>query len=326
MIIITGGAGFIGSAVVAGLNSQGIDNIIIVDKLGSDEKWKNLRKLDYSDYIEYEDFLNIVSDDDPGFEVEAVVHMGACSDTTETDCTFLVKNNYEFSTILANWADSVNARFIYASSAATYGDGNKGFCDDHETIGELVPLNMYGYSKQMFDKWALKTGMIEKMVGLKFFNVFGPNEYHKDNMVSFVLRAFEQINKTGKVRLFKSDIPDYEDGGQLRDFVYIKDVVNTILFFLDNPSVNGIFNIGTGQARSWNDLAKATFDAMNKTANIEYIPMPEKLVGKYQYYTQADISKLLHAGYDKPFTTLEDSVKDYVQNYLMKNEYLDKNF
>ncbi len=321
MIIVTGGAGFIGSALVAGLNQRGIKDIIIVDELGTDDKWKNLRNLQYSDYIEKDDFLHFLSDE-PEFNVEAILHMGACSSTTETDCSYLVKNNYEYSTILANWADSISARFIYASSAATYGDGKEGFSDDHALINKLQPLNMYGYSKHMFDQWAMRTGMVEKIVGLKFFNVYGPNEYHKAGMISFVLRAFNQINETGKVKLFKSHNPDYKDGEFVRDFIYIKDVVEMVLFFLDNDKVNGIFNIGTAKARSWNDLAKATFNAMGRDVNIEYVSMPEHLRDKYQYFTQADISKIQKAGYDKPITSLEDAVKDYVCNYLCSESYL----
>ena len=323
MIIVTGGAGFIGSAIVAGLNKRGISDILIVDELGSDEKWKNLRKLDYADYVEKTDFLSMLTDTDD-FPVDTIFHMGACSSTTETDCTYLVKNNYEYTNILATWADSKNARFIYASSAATYGDGSKGFDDDDDRIPELIPLNMYGYSKQMFDKWALHNSMLNKIVGLKFFNVFGPNEYHKDSMISFVLRAYNQIKDTGKVKLFKSYNPQYGDGQQLRDFIYIKDVVDMTLFFMDNPHANGIFNIGTGHAKSWNDLANATFKAMGKDPDIDYIPMPDHLQGKYQYFTQANIQKLRLAGYDKAITSLEDAVADYVQNYLTKEDFLAK--
>ena len=322
MIIVTGGAGFIGSALVAQLNERGVDDIIIVDELGCDEKWRNLRNLRYADYIEKEDFLNMLNDEKPGFNVEAILHMGACSSTTETDCSYLVKNNYEYTTILANWSVAVGARFICASSAATYGDGSQGFSDDHSEVKNLTPLNMYGYSKQMFDQWAIRTGMIDKIVNLKFFNVYGPNEYHKADMISFVLRAFRQINECGKVKLFKSHNPHYKDGEYVRDFVYVKDVVDMTLFLMDNPKANGIYNIGTGKARSWNDLAKATFDAMGKEVDIEYVAMPEHLQDKYQYYTQAETSKIIKAGYDKPLTTLEDAVTDYVQNYLMKEKFL----
>jgi ADP-L-glycero-D-manno-heptose 6-epimerase len=322
MIIITGGAGFIGSAIAAQLNSRGVDDILIVDILGDDEKWKNLRKLSYADYVEADDFLDMLAAGEVDWPVEAVFHMGACSDTTEQNCTYLVNNNYEFSKLVANWAVEAGARFIYASSAATYGDGSKGFADDEKKLAELVPLNMYGYSKHMFDMWAKRAGLLDKIVGLKYFNVFGPNEYHKTNMRSFVIKAFEQIANRGSVGLFRSYRDEYADGEQQRDFLYIKDAVDMTLFFLDNPKVNGIFNIGTAKARTWNNLVAATFAAMGKEANIEYIEMPEVLRGKYQYFTQADIGKLRKAGYAKELTGLEDAIKDYVQDYLMKDEYL----
>ncbi|HOK96594.1 MAG: ADP-glyceromanno-heptose 6-epimerase [Phycisphaerae bacterium] len=322
MILVTGGAGFIGSAIVAELNARGVDDIFIVDILGKDQRWKNLRHLRYADYMEADDFSQMVSDSELEMDIDAVIHMGACSDTTETDCSYLVKNNYEFSKLLAGWALDLEARFIYASSAATYGDGSQGFCDDEDLLETLRPLNMYGYSKQMFDLWCRRQGLLDKFVGLKYFNVFGPNEYHKAEMRSFVIKAFEQINQTGSVKLFKSHRPDFPDGGQLRDFIYIKDAVDMTLFFLEHPDTAGIFNIGTGKARNWNDLATAVFNAMGRPVSIEYIPMPEMLRDKYQYFTQADISKLRNAGYDNDTTPLEEAVSDYVKNYLMKGEYL----
>lgn len=322
MIIVTGGAGFIGSAIVASLNARGIDDILIVDILGHDEKWKNLRKLRYADYVEAEEFFDMLTSGDIDWPVETAIHMGACSDTTETDCTYLVRNNYDFSKLLANWAVRKGIRFIYASSAATYGDGEQGFVDNQDDLHKLIPLNMYGYSKHMFDLWARRTGLLEKIVGIKFFNVFGPNEYHKANMRSFIVKAFQQINEKGKVGLFKSYLPDYSDGGQLRDFIYVKDAVDMTLFFMDNPDLAGIYNVGTGQARDWNDLAKATFAAMNKKPKIEYVEMPDELKDKYQYFTQADISKIKKAGYNKPTIKLEEAIKDYVQNYLEKDDHL----
>jgi len=322
MIIVTGGAGFIGSAIVAGLNNRGIDDIVIVDILGSDQKWKNLRRLRFADYVEADDFLEMLTAGKIDWPIEVIFHMGACSDTTEQDASYMIQNNYDFSKLLANWAAGQGQRFIYASSAATYGDGSQGFSDDEAELDKLQPLNIYGYSKQMFDLWARRAGLLKRIVGLKYFNVFGPNEYHKGEMRSFVVKAFEQINTAGKVGLFKSHRPDYADGEQKRDFLYIKDAVDMTLFFLDNRKISGIFNIGTGAARTWNDLAKATFAAMNKEPNIEYIPMPDKLRDKYQYFTQADIAKLRTAGYKKEPTSLEDAIKDYVQNYLMKDEYL----
>jgi ADP-L-glycero-D-manno-heptose 6-epimerase len=233
-----------------------------------------------------------------------------------------MKNNYEYSKVLARWATDAGIRFIYASSAATYGDGSKGFSDNEEKIHELRPLNMYGHSKQLFDLWAQRAGLFQKIVGLKYFNVFGPNEYHKADMRSFVLKAFEQIKDTGKVGLFKSHNPKYADGEYLRDFIYVKDAVDMTLFFLDKPKIAGLFNIGTGKARTWNHLVKAVFAAMGKKSNIEYIEMPEQLRNQYQYFTEADITKLKQAGYNKPTTPLEDAIKDYVQNYLQKKGYL----
>jgi len=321
MIIITGGAGFIGSALTAELNTRGVEEILLVDLLGNNQRWKNLRKLRFIDYMEADDFAQALDSDQVEWDVEAILHMGACSDTTETDAGFLIRNNYEYTKILAQWAVDHQVRFIYASSAATYGDGAAGF-SDKDPLESLIPLNMYGYSKQMFDLWAKRTAIADQIVGLKYFNVFGPNEYHKGEMRSFVLKAFEQINAEGKVRLFKSHRTDYTDGMQLRDFLYIKDAVDMTLFFLENSEINGIFNIGTGKARAWLDLANAVFAAMDKEPNIEFIPMPENLPDKYQYFTQADISKLRAAGYRKNPMDLELAVTDYVQNYLMKGEYL----
>jgi ADP-L-glycero-D-manno-heptose 6-epimerase len=322
MIIVTGGAGFIGSAIVAALNKRGIEDVLIVDELGQDEKWKNLRNLRFADYLEVDDFNEAVADSETGWEVEAVFHMGACSDTTETDATYLVKNNYEFSKLLCGWALEIGTRFIYASSAATYGDGSHGFKDEEDKLERLRPLNMYGYSKQMFDLWIKHQGLLDQVVGLKYFNVFGPNEYHKGQMRSFVHKAFGQIRETGKVQLFRSHRPDYRDGEQVRDFLYVKDAVEMTLFFAEHPEATGIYNLGSGQARSWNDLAKATFEAMGKEARIEYISMPESLREKYQYFTQADIAKLRTAGFKGKVTPLESAVKEYVQQYLMKDAYL----
>ncbi len=336
MIIVTGGAGFIGSALIAALNSRRINNILVVDELtgdevknlpkektnGTGEKWKNLQNLSFTDYAHKDDFLEMVVERKIASAVEVVLHMGACSSTTETNAAYLTKNNYEYTRVLAQWATQADVRFIYASSAATYGDGSEGFSDDEEKIDELKPLNLYGYSKQHFDLWAKDTGLLSKIVGLKYFNVFGPNEYHKGNMRSFILKAFEQIKATGRVGLFKSHNPEYTDGEYVRDFIYVKDAVDMTLFFLDNPEICGLFNIGTGRARSWNDLVKATFAAMGKEPNIEYIEMPDSIRNQYQYFTQAEMSKLRSAGYAQKTTTFEDAIKDYVQNYLQKDGYL----
>jgi len=322
MIIVTGGSGFIGSALVAGLNARGITDILIVDILGKDEKWKNLRNLRFTDYIESDNFLNLISAGRFNLPVKAIFHLGACSSTTETDASYLIKNNFEYTKTTAAFAIDKKTRFIYASSAATYGDGAKGFSDDESKLAQLQPLNMYGCSKQMFDLWAQNNGMLNKIVGLKYFNVFGPNEYHKADMRSFVLKGFQQIKQTAKVRLFKSYKPDYADGGQRRDFLYVKDAVDMTLFFLDNKKANGIFNIGTGSARSWLDLANALFAAMGQKPDIEFIDMPPNVRNQYQYFTQADIGKIRAAGYKKDITPLEDAVKDYVQNYLIPDRYL----
>ncbi|GAH63958.1 unnamed protein product, partial [marine sediment metagenome] len=264
------------------LNKRQITDILIVDELGTDFKWKNLRNLSFADYVEKDDFLDMVIEDKFDSSVKAVFHLGACSDTTEANASYLIKNNYEYSKLLAQWATTDNIRFIYASSAATYGDGSAGFSDDQDKMQNLRPLNMYGYSKHLFDLWAHRTGLLKSIVGLKYFNVFGPNEYHKADMRSFVVKAFEQLNDTGKVRLFKSYKAEYADGEQLRDFLYVKDAVDMTLFFYDNPQINGLFNIGTGKARSWNDLVKAVFAAMGKKPNLEYIEMPESIRDQYQ--------------------------------------------
>jgi len=322
MIIVTGGAGFIGSALIAALNKRGISDILVVDELACDEKWKNLVNLSFADYVEKDDFLEMVVENKLCPPIEAVFHLGACTSTTETNASYLIKNNYEYTKLLAQWATDAKIRFIYASSAATYGDGSAGFSDDEGQIDNLRPMNMYGYSKQLFDLWARRAGLLEKMAGLKYFNAFGPNEYHKGDMRSFVVKAFEQINAKGKVGLFKSHNPKYADGEYMRDFLYIKDAVDMTLFFYDNPKISGIFNIGAGKARTWNDLVKAVFAAMGRSANIEYIEMPESIRNQYQYFTQAEMAKLSKAGYNKETTPLENAIKDYVQNYLQKDGYL----
>jgi ADP-L-glycero-D-manno-heptose 6-epimerase len=319
LIIVTGGAGFIGSNIVRALNEAGEEKILIVDSLGLGEKWKNLRTLRFLDYEHKTDFLAKVQRGVFDQGTRAIIHMGACSSTTETDADYLMANNFGYSRELASrFAAKDNVRFIYASSAATYGDGTKGYSDEHDSTHLLQPLNIYGYSKQAFDLWALRTGLLDHMVGLKYFNVFGPNEYHKADMRSVVIRAYFQATSNGNVRLFKSYRPDFKDGEQRRDFIYVKDAVKITLFFLTNPEISGLFNAGTGAPRSFNSLATAVFSALGKAPNIEYIDMPEGLEQRYQYYTCAQSDKLRASGFREDFFTLEDAVRDYVVNYLEK--------
>lgn len=319
MHIITGGAGFIGSGFVHQLNRMGIDDIIIVDNLGSTEKWKNLVNLKFTYYLHKDEFIpRLVQGDFTG--IESIIHMGACSSTTEKNADYLMSNNFHYSRKLVDFCQKNHIRFIYASSAATYGDGSLGFSDEYEQIDRLKPLNMYGYSKQFFDFWVKKQGLLTSVAGLKFFNVFGPNEYHKQDMQSVVRKAYLQIKETGKVRLFKSYHPEYGHGEQKRDFVYIKDCLEVMAWLLERGDINGIYNLGAGQARTWNDLAKAVFQAMNMEPDIEYMDMPEELRGKYQYYTRAPMEKLQAVGCPIRFHSLEDGVRDYVQNYLSQDD------
>jgi ADP-L-glycero-D-manno-heptose 6-epimerase len=320
MIIVTGGAGFIGSAFVWKLNQEGIGDVVIVDRLGDTEKWQNLVGLRYRDYLHKDVFLDLVSRDDLPWPVEAIVHMGACSSTTETDAEYLMENNYRYSRALAEYCLAKSIRFLYASSAATYGGGEHGFSDDESGIEKLRPLNMYAYSKQLFDLWALRNGLTGSMVGLKFFNVFGPNEYHKGEMKSVICKAFHQIGQTGTLKLFQSHREGYGNGEQRRDFISVKDCVEVMWWLLQSQGINGIFNLGTGKARSWNALAGSVFKAMGRDPVIEYIPMPETIRDKYQYFTQAEMAKLARAGCPVRFTELEEAVREYVQGYLAKDD------
>jgi ADP-L-glycero-D-manno-heptose 6-epimerase len=323
-VLVTGGAGFIGSALIAALNARGVEDIVVVDILGSDGKWKNLTGLRFRDYLEYASFQRIL--DEPACklrEFDFLFHLGACSATTERNASYLVENNYSFTRNLAQLALANNIRFVYASSAATYGDGSAGMDDREPNLYRFRPLNMYGYSKHLFDIHAWRAGWLEHIVGLKYFNVFGPNEYHKGDMRSLVCKAHEQILETGKIQLFKSYRPDFPDGGQMRDFLYVKDAVAMTLYLAENPSANGLFNIGSGIARTWLDLAHALFGAMGLPPVIEFIDMPASIRDQYQYFTRANISKLRETGYTAPVTSLEDAVCDYVQNYLSKGAHLD---
>jgi len=322
MIIITGGAGFIGSALVGHLNSKGINDILVVDNLGKTEKWQNLVSKDIIDYLHKDKFIDRIRKEDFNYKVSAVIHLGACSSTTETDADYMISNNFHYSKDLARWAIARNHRYIYASSAATYGDGSNGFSDDFLTTKELKPLNVYGYSKQLFDLWAHESRNLDKMVGLKFFNVYGPNENHKEDMKSVVNKGFEQIRATGELTLFKSHREGYEDGEQKRDFIYVRDCVALIAELLENKAIHGLFNLGTGDARSFKDLGNAIFAAMGLEPNIRYLDMPEHLRDKYQYYTQAKMDKLADISHKLHLTTLEDGVSDYVNNFLLTGDKL----
>ncbi|MBI4388746.1 MAG: ADP-glyceromanno-heptose 6-epimerase [Nitrospinae bacterium] len=321
MIVVTGGAGFIGSAVIHALNLRGISDILLVDQVDHPEKERNLAFLQYHRLAGKDEFLrDVVGRSARG--IETIVHLGACSSTTETDVGFLRANNFEYTRQLALYALEKGARFVYASSAATYGAGEMGYSDDEARLETFRPLNPYGQSKQDFDLWAREQKVLDKIAGLKYFNVYGPNEYHKGDMQSMVRKGFLQARDAGKIRLFKSYRPEYPDGGQLRDFVYIRDAVEMTLFFLDRPDVGGIFNVGTGEARNWNDLARAIFSAMDQDPVVEYVPMPENIRNQYQYFTQAEMGKIRRAGYGKPIATLEEGVRDYVRNYLLPGKRL----
>ncbi len=318
MIILTGGAGFIGSCFLAKLNENGKKDILLVDSLGSGDKWKNLSNKHFSEFIHKNKFRELLKEgyfNSVNIRIEAIIHLGACSATTEKNADYLMDNNFLYSKELATFALKNEIKFIYASSAATYGDGNNGYSD--ETIDNITPLNCYGLSKHLFDMWIVNHKFDTRVTGIKFFNVFGPNEQHKGGMRSMFCKAFEQIQETGKVNLFKSYDPNYGNGGQKRDFIYVKDCTEILWKALNGNDFYGIYNLGTGEARTWNDLANAVFAAMNRIPNIQYIDMPDELKKQYQYFTQADTNKLLNKlGRDWKFTSMEDAAADYIQNYL----------
>ncbi len=316
-VIVTGAAGFIGRNVVAELNRRGPSELILVDDLGDDEKWKNLVGLRFEDIVAPADLWAWLAGRAKG-HVNAIVHLGACSSTTETDAEFLITNNYRYTRRLCEWALANSSRFVYASSAATYGDGSSGFDDDYEVTERLVPLNMYGYSKQVFDLWALHNRLFDRIVGLKYFNVFGPHEDHKAAMRSVVAKAYDEILATGKLSLFKSYRDGIADGEQRRDFIFVGDAVDVTLYFLGEATASGLFNCGTGVARTWLDLGNAVFNSLGRTPNIEFVDMPEQIRDKYQYFTQASTAKLRAAGYTAPFHSLEAGVDEYVRGYLTK--------
>ncbi|HOO77887.1 MAG TPA: ADP-glyceromanno-heptose 6-epimerase [bacterium] len=320
--VVTGGAGFIGSNLVWELNRMGEDRILIVDSLGSGEKWKNIAGLKFRDYLEKDEFLRRVEGGGFGTGLKTVLHLGACSSTTESDVGYLVENNYRYTVVLAEQCLRSGTRFVYASSAATYGNGSLGYSDAEAGLERLRPLNAYGFSKQMVDLWAWRHGFLDRMAGLKYFNVFGPNEYHKGAMRSMVCKGFRQIKDTGKIRLFASDRPEYGDGEQERDFISVGDAARMTLFFLERPDVNGIFNVGSGETHTWNEMAAAIFEALDIPPCIEYIPLPEELKGRYQYHTRAEMAKLREAGYALSLTPFRDAVVSYVRDYLIADGYL----
>ncbi len=321
LIIITGALGFIGSGVVQYLNQKGYKNLILVDDIETTDKWKNVVGKDFFEIVSRYEIFHFLQGREK--EIEAIIHLGACSDTMETDGDYLMENNYRFSIALAEFALKNQIRFIYASSAATYGSGELGYLDRHDLLKDLKPLNCYAFSKHIFDLWAHNQNVLNHMVGLKYFNVFGPNESHKGKMASMVYHLYHQIKSTHKAQLFASNDPkNFKDGEQVRDFIYVKDVARITCDFLENE-LNGIYNMGTGQPRTWNELTKVVFNSMGIKPNIEYIPMPEDLSKTYQNYTAADMSKYQNAlqAHQLPpfyFTPLEDAIKEYVQHYLIK--------
>ncbi len=312
-VVVTGGAGFIGSCIVRSLNDMGIDDIYIVDNISTTEKWMNLRNKKYITYFHKSNFLEKLRGIDG---ITHIFHLGACSSTIETDFDYLWENNVEYSKSIWRYCTEKQISMIYASSAATYGSGEQGF-DDKMDITLLKPLNGYGYSKQAFDMWAQEqTDVPMQYAGLKFFNVYGPNEYFKGSMASMIYHGYKQIKLKGEIRLFKSDRAEYEDGGQLRDFVYVKDICEVVKFLMEHKDISGLFNVGTGRAQTFRELAESVFKALGLEPNILFIDMPENLKDKYQYYTQASMEKLRERGYNGQFCDLEKGACDYVINYL----------
>jgi len=316
-VLVTGAAGFIGSALIHELNRRGISQVVASDFLGEDERWRNLAPLDFEDYIPADQLLkNLEKDPDHHGKFAACFHLGACSSTTVRDAGYVMENNFAYTKNLCRWAMASGTRFVYASSAATYGDGSAGMDDHEETLRKFRPLNLYGYSKQFFDLYAANNEILNDIVGIKYFNVFGPNEYHKGDMRSLVCKSHAHIAAHGSMDLFKSYRPEYPDGGQLRDFIYVKDAVSMTLHLAEKEDVGGLFNVGAGVARTWVDLAQALFSAMGVAPDIRFIEMPESLRTQYQYHTLADISKLRATGYVAPATPLEEAICEYVQVYL----------
>lgn len=321
--LVTGGAGFIGSVLVGALNRwHGTDRIVVVDHLGMDDKWRNLAPLRFEELVDSDEFYDRLEERAGAFgNFTHVFHLGACSSTTERDADYLLRNNFGCSRQLAEWALARGSRFVYASSAATYGDGSAGMDDLSDDLAAWRPLNAYGYSKQLFDQHAQREGYLRRIVGLKYFNIFGPNEEHKGDMRSVVSKAWRQIEETGQVKLFKSYHPDYPDGGQKRDFLYVKDAVAMTLHLAATKKAGGLFNIGSGEAHTWLDLVHPIFEAMGREARIEFIDMPEALRSQYQYFTEADVTKLKSTGYQGGVAPLHEAVKDYVGRYLVPRKH-----
>jgi ADP-L-glycero-D-manno-heptose 6-epimerase len=321
-MVVTGAAGLIGSALVRHLNISGADDLIVVDRLGTSEKWRHLVPLRFAEYLDAEEFFERIARAPDAFgEIGTVFHLGACSSTTERDASYLIANNVRRSQEIARWSFARGARFAYASSAATYGARESDMREDLDPFS-LRPLNMYGYSKHLFDVWMRREGLLERAVAIKYFNVYGPNEDHKGTMRSVVAKAYDQIRERGVIELFKSYRPGVADGEQTRDFLYVKDAAEVTAFLARAPRAGGIYNVGSGAERTWNDLARAVFNALGIAARIEYVEMPEVLRGKYQYRTVATIDKLRAAGWAQPLTTLENAVDDYVRNYLVTGAVL----
>ncbi len=320
MIVVTGAAGFIASVLVGALNDEGESDLLLVDKFEREDKMKNLANKDYLQLMDRDLFISWFKEN--AKEVEFVFHLGARTDTTEFDKSIFDKLNLNYSKSIWTICTENNIPLVYASSAATYGDGSLGYNDSHSIVEQLKPLNPYGESKNNFDKWVLKQDKTPpSWYGLKFFNVYGPNEFHKGRMASVIFHSYNQIKKTGGMKLFRSHRPDFKDGEQLRDFVYVKDVVEVMLFFFEYDAESGLYNLGTGKARSFLDLTKATFKAMGIKENISFIDTPEDIRDKYQYFTEANMQKLLDQGYAVPFYDLEAGVEDYVKQFLMKEDY-----
>lgn len=314
-IVVTGAAGFIGRNVVAALNGRGHADLLLVDDLGTSDKWRNLRGLEFEDLIPPSALMEFL-ESPRGQDVSAIIHLGACSATTERDADYLLTNNYRYTLDLIVWSLAHDARMVYASSAATYGDGALGYSDADAVTPTLRPLNMYGFSKQMVDEWALRHGHLESVVGLKFFNVYGPYEEHKGDMRSLVSKAYRQVRDTGQMTLFRSHRAEYADGEQKRDFIYVDDAVDVVLYFLDHPEINGLFNCGTSRATTWLELTNALFDALGKQPHVDFIDMPESIRDRYQYFTEADGAKLRAAGYTGVFRGVEEGVREYVETFL----------